>query len=426
MGTVRMGSVRLRRRGAGMATGGSRRVRRGLAGGTDVAWMGRLGRRGDFVLGLLGATGGAFLGGCEDAPPPPPTTAQLAYAEIVAEEDARGDIGLERVRAHLDGDDPAVRAMAVRALGRQEDRAWVPRLGDMLDDSDPAVRMAAAAALAQSVYGEDPGEVVSLLAGRVARETDAGVVGALATNTGRLAFANEEQREAGAAALAAAGRRIGELAAGPGMAGRLGLMRGIEAFARSGGPDRALPDALAAIARSPGDGGNAADPVEVRIRRLAAAARTHANQLTDGDIARLLGDSDWGVRRQALIAAARLATVAAEAGLGDSDLEVRLEPAKVILFRLGADPDARVRVEALRAYDARGRATEGCGAILAALDHPDPDVVATALDLLATPCPDVETQRGVLAARVAAEDGDDGDWRAPTRALYALAAIAPG
>ena len=426
MGTVRMGSLRLRRRGTGTATGGSRRVRRGLAGGTDGAWMGRLGRRGDLVLGLLGAAGGgAWIAGCGDASPPP-TATQLAYAEIVAEEDARGDIGLERVRAHLDGDDPAVRAMAVRALGRQEDRAWVPRLGDMLDDPEPAVRTAAAAALAQSVYGEDPGEAVSLLAGRVTRETDAAVVGALATNIGRLAFAGEEQREAGGEALAVAGRRIGELAADPGMAGRLGLMRGIEAFARGGGPDRALPDALAAIARSPGDGGSAADPVEARIRRLAAAALTHANQLTDSDIARLLADADWGVRRQALIAAARRGTAAAEAGAGDSDPPVRLEAVNVIVFLLGADPDARVRVEALRAYGARGRATEGCGAILAALDDPDPDVVATALDLLATPCPDVETQRRALAARVAAGDGDDGDWRAPSRALYALAAIAPG
>ena len=377
MGTVRMGSVRLRRRETRVPLG----------------------------PGTLAVAFAAFLAGCDDAPPAP-TAAQAAYAEIVAEEDARGDIGLERVRAHLENDDPAVRAMAVRALGRQEDRAWTARLGDMLDDPDPGVRMAAAAALAQSVYGEDPGEVPSHLAGRVGQETDAGVVGALATNLGRLAFASEEQWEAGGEALAAAGRRIGELAADPGMAGRLGLMRGIEAFARGGAPDRALPDELAAIARSPVDAGNAGDPVEARIRRLAAAALTHANQLTHGDMARLLADADWGVRRQALIAAARQGTAAAEGGL--------------------ADPDARVRVEALRAFGARERATEGCGPILATLDDPDPDVVATALDLLATPCPDVETQRGALASRVAAGAGDDGEWRAPSRGLYALAAIAPG
>ena len=427
MGTVRMGSLRLRRLGTGTATGGARRRRRGIVrgarGASSTTPGSRVVRRP--ACGLATAGIAAWIAGCGDASPPP-TAAQAAYAEIVAEEDARGDIGFERVRAHLDGDDPAVRAMAVRALGRQEDRAWTARLGDMLDDPDPAVRMAAAAALAQSVYGEDPGEVVSLLAGRVGRETDAAVVGALATNIGRLAFASAEQREAGASALAATGRRIGELAADPGMAGRLGLMRGIEAFARGGGPDRALPDELAAIARSPGDGGSAGDRVEARIRRLAAAALTHANQLTDGDIARLLADADWGVRRQALIAAARRGTAAAEAGPGDPDPPVRLEAVNVIMFLLGADPDARVRVEALRAYGERGRATEGCGAILAALDDPDPDVVATALDLLATPCPDVETQRGVLASRVAAEGGDDGDWRAASRALYALAAIAPG
>ena len=62
--------------------------------------------------------------GCADAPPPP-SDAQIAYAEIVAEEDARGEIGLERVLAHVENDDPWVRAMAVRALGRLEDRSGV-------------------------------------------------------------------------------------------------------------------------------------------------------------------------------------------------------------------------------------------------------------------------------------------------------------
>ena len=383
MGKVRMGSVRLRGRG------------RRVDGGPAPAGV-----------GLLAVVLAGFLAGCADAPGRP-SGGRAAYAEIVAEEDARGEIGLERVRAHLDDDDGVVRAMAVRALGRLEDRERIVRVGEMLGDPDPAVRTAAAAAMAQSVYGEDPGAVLPQLAARIGEEADAEVVGSLATNLGRLAFATAEQRLAGASALVAAGERIGELGGDRREHAELGLMRGIEAFARSGGVTDPLSPELAAIARAGEDAADPQDPIRVRIRRLAAAALTHGDRLGSEDMARLLADADWGVRRQALIAVAGSGTAAAEAipaGLGD--------------------PDPRVRVEALRAHAARVRPAEGCGAILAALDDPDPDVVATALDLLATPCPRMEAQREALASRVAAPD--DGDWRGPARALHALAAIAPG
>lgn len=382
MGTVRMGPVRLR--------GCGRQVDGGLA---------------PAAVGLVAVVLGGFVAGCGDAPGQP-SGGQAAYAEIVAEEDARGEIGLERVQAHLHDDDGVVRAMAVRALGRLEDRERIVQVGEMLDDPDPAVRIAAATAMAQSVYGEDPGAVLPQLAARIGGEADAEVIGSLATNLGRLAFATGEQRLAGASALVAAGARIGELEGDAGGLGALGLMRGIEAFARSGGVTDPLSPALAEIARGRGDAADSEDPIQVRIRRLAAAALTHGNQLVPEDMARLLADADWGVRRQALIAAARSGTAAAEAipaGLGD--------------------PDPRVRVEALRAHGARVRPAEGCGAIVAALDDPDPDVVATALDLLATPCPGMDVQREALATRVAALD--DGDWRGPARALHAFAAIVP-
>ena len=371
MGTVRMGSIRL-------------------------SVCGR---------GLVAAALAPLLASCADAPPPP-SGAQAAYAEIVAEEDARGEIGLERVRAHLSSSDPAVRAMAVRALGRLEDGGRVTELEGRLDDPDPRVRMAAAVALAQSVYGADPGSVLPLLAQRLEPETDAEVVGGLATNLGRLAFQSAEQRAAGGAALAAAALRIEGLAADARAVARLGLARGIEAFARGGGPDHELSEELAEIAKSltHGDGATNLDTTPVRTRRLAAAALTHTGQLAPEDMGRLLADEDWGVRRQILLAAARHGTAAAEvipAGLKDSD--------------------PRVRVEALRAHDAWVREAGGCTALLAALDDPDPDVVATALDLLASPCPEGEAQRRALASRVTL----DSDWRGPVRALHALAGLAP-
>ena len=356
--------------------------------------------------GLLPVALAPSLAGCADAPRPS-SDAQAAYAEIVAEEDARGAIGLERVRAHLAGNDPAVRAMAVRALGRLEDGGRVTELGEKLDDPDPRVRMAAATALAQSVYGADPGPVLPLLAGRIEDETDVEVVGGLATNLGRLAFQSAEQRTAGGEALATAAQRVEGLAAGSLAVAMLGLARGIEAFARSGGAEHALSEELVEIAKSltNGDGATGLDPTPVRTRRLAAAALTHTGRLAPENMARLLADEDWGVRRQVLLAANRHGAVAA--GIVSTGLR---------------DPDPRVRVEALRAHGAWEREPQGCGALLAALDDPDPDVAATALDLLASPCPEGDAQRRALASRVTL---DGGDWRGPVRALYALSGLAP-
>jgi len=362
-------------------------------------------------MGSLRLTALATLAtGCADAPPPP-SEAQVAYAEIVAEEDARGEIGLERVLAHLENDDPWVRAMAVRALGRLEDRGRVAGLGERLDDPDPTVRMAAAAAMAQSVYGQDPGAVLPRVAERIGEEEDAEVVGGLSTNLGGLAFGSAEQRAAGAAALAAAWQRLGELGADGEPSARLGLARGIEAFARGGGTEASLPQEVEEIARSLLESGDddGEHPASVRTRRLAAAALTHADRLAGEDLVGLLEDADWGVRRQAMIAATRHGTA----------------PAEAVSAAL-ADPDPRVRVEALRAHGEWAPAAEGCAAILQAFGDPDPDVVATAMDLMVMPCREANAPGPAIANLSAVLDGQSADWRNRARALYALAGIAPG
>ena len=384
MGTVRLGSIRMK---------GLGRDWRGLAAGV--------------IAGMLA--------GCADDPPQaagaPSAVALAAYAEIVAEEDARGDAGLDRVHAHLESADPAVRRMAARALGRLEDPERATAIAALLDDPDPGVRIAAAGALAQSVYGRDPGDALPTLAARAEGEADPAVLGAVATHLGRLAFATEAQREAAATAIADVARRLEAAGGDAGLAGRLGLARGLEAFARGGAAGGSLPAGLVAAAtdlaaNAPG----AADALAAaRVRRLAAAALIHTGQLEPDGAAALLADEDWGLRRLAMIWAARRGAGAAatiRAGLGDSD--------------------PRVRVEALRAHDEWLRETEGCAEALAALDDPDPDVVATALGSLAEPCSEGEAQRDALAGIVAELDRDDAGWRAPVRALYALAGIAPG
>ncbi len=142
---------------------------------------------------------------------------------------------------------------------------------------------------------------------------------------------------------------------------------------------------------------------------MATAALVHTGQLAPADAVRLLEDPDWGVRRQVVIGTARHGTA----------------PGEVIPAGL-EDPDPRVRVEALRAYDRWTRPEEGCAAILRGVDDGDPHVEATAIGLAARPCPDPETQRQALATKAAELDDPDADWRGPARALHALAGIAPG
>ena len=382
---------------------------------------------------------------------PSVTDFHVAYAEIVAEEDARGEIGLERVRAHLGSEDPRLRAAAVRALGRLEDPPRHGEISPLLGDPDPTVRTAAATALAQSVFGSGPGEVVRLLSARIPEESDPAALGALATNVGRLTLQTPGQRAAAAGALTTASARLLSLHEDPDLLARLGLARGIEAFARGGQAGDTLPAALSAAAASlatltapPGDP-NA--QTATRIRRTAAAALVHSGQLGEDAALRLLHDADWSVRRQVVLGTNRDGT-----GLTD-----------VIPAALD-DPDPRVRVEAVRAHHRWLRSAQGCGAIIQAVADPDPDVAAVAIGLLGRPCSDMEAQVAALRGRVAGlgggvdggaeaggggaggegDEGDEGtaerdgdaaegeeaaaaaDWRGPARALHALAGLVPG
>ena len=358
------------------------------------------------------------VGACEAPVPAPAADRYAGYAEIVAEEDARGEIGLARIEAHLAGEDPALRALAVRALGRLEDPGQVERIVPLLDDAEGEVREAAAHAIAQAVFGADPGAVARVLAERIATEGDPAVLGAIATSLGRLTFGTAAARSEADAALVAAAARLPSIEADPDLAGRVGLARGIEAFARNGqaggagGP--ALSEALAGVAGSLAEvgaagGADGAGIAAARLRRLAVAALVHGDQLGTEAARSLLQDEDWGVRRQVVAAATRHG-VAAET----------IVPAAL------ADPDPRVRVEAVAAYDRQLRPGMGCAAIIAAMSDPDPDVVAAAIGLAARPCPDLDAQRQGLRAKIAEVEDAGADWRGPSRALHALAAIAPG
>ena len=391
------------------------------------------GRR--LVGGLAVAALAALLAsGCGDRTGGP----YADMAAIVAEEDARSAIGLRRIHDAREGSDPALRALAVRALGRLEDPLELDHLADaLLEDPDAGVRVAAATAMVQaisssprstvadadSIWARARSVVRRTLALQAVVETDPRVLGALAANLGRMV----PYQDPGLVAegLATLAERLPDTPADPAHAAHLGFARGIKSLARLAPP---LPpdlaraatallafglDAGAAAATAPGSDPvrPGIDPGAARIRRLAVAALAPGGQLEDSQLRDLMADPDWGVRRQAVLATARTgadAGWAARAGLRDVAPEVRLE--------------------ALAAYDRWLRADDGCGPIVRAVDDPNPHVADRATELLAAPCPDREGQRRALAARA----GDlgtgipgGGDWRGAARALHALAGSWP-
>lgn len=418
MGSLRLGSGRVSW-WRGRARPGARRVGSGgrvgpaarrVGGGSRVGLAARpVGSGGRVGLAIVAAFAASAIAGCGESP----TDFHLAYAEIVAEEDARGEIGLTRVLAHLQGDDARVRAVAVRALGRLEDASRAGRIAPLLADADPAVRAAAATALAQSVFGNDPGSVTQLLADAIPAESDPAVLAALATSVGRPQLRDPAQSARADAALTAVAMRILALEGDPNLIARLGLSRGIEAFTRGAQSGDTLSSALASAAAAlatltvppNAPGAEAA----MRTRRTATAALVHTGQLGTEAATRLLRDPDWGVRRQVVLGTNRDGT-----GLGE------IIPAAL------EDPDPRVRLEAVRAHHRWLRPSVGCDAIIAAITDPDPRVALTAIGLAARPCGEVEAQVAALRARVAELDEEGAGWRVAARALHALAGIAPG
>lgn len=345
-----------------------------------------------------------------------PTAFHEAYAEVVDEEDARGREGLTRVLVHLDDADPAVRAVAARALGRLEDPGRLASLEARTADPDPAVRAAVVHAAAQTVFGRDPAPALPMLLERTQAETDPAVLGALASALGRVEARTPEAEAATAAGLGLVAERLlgeagGDPLGDPKLAGRMGLARGLEAFARRGGARTAEWTAAARSLAALVDSTRAQDAA--RIRRLAVAALARAGALSP-ELARPgTADPDWGVRRQVLVAAART----------EAD---RLEPALAQAVVAGlADPDPRVRVAALRAYDRQVRLREGCGPVLEALADMNPHVSTTAAGLAARPCPDGEAQLAALRGRLAELDRSGGNWRGSARVVAALASLVP-
>jgi len=339
------------------------------------------------------------------------------YRVLLDAEDARPSDGPGRATLleAAEHDDPFLRRIAVRALGRLEDPALAPAIEARLGDPVAAVREAAAEALAQSVHRGDGGPVLEALLVRVSDETDARVRGMLARSLGRLAVAPEDRGRVERALVRLAGESAGSVDAS------LGVTLGFEAFVRGSGGGRLGRDAadtlesLARFGRTPGEPteGDASTPdgrAAGHVRALALAALGGSRRMTLPLLQEALSDPEPEVRRTALTFLPSAPPSARE----------------ILLAQALADGSPRVLIGALRWLEASPRSETACQRLVAAAEPDRPaGVRVVALSALSRPCPFPEGQRETLLRAVAELGQPEAPWQPAAAALVSLAALEP-
>lgn len=337
------------------------------------------------------------------------TESRDVYQQLLDAEDARpadGDV-LTLLLDAATSEDPYLRRIAVRALGRLEDPELAATIVPHLEDVNAAVRATAATALAQSVHGEDGSWVLDHLIARVESESDASARGALARSLGRLRLATSDRRRA-VEALAT----LGGAGGGEPEEALVGLALGLESVMRLSddeGLSRPAADVLAELITldsnaTPAPGGDAAG----HIRALAASALGRSRRLTYELIDRALSDPEPEVRR---VVVDYLGVVSPTRRGG-------------LLTRALEDTSPRVRIAAVRYLARLPRTAPRCEQLITAAGPAVPAAVrVVALEALGRGCPNFSAQRARLVS-TAAELGDTaGGWQPAARALLSLAAI---
>ncbi len=337
-----------------------------------------------------------------------------AFLSIVAAEDARPTGGPALVRLHIlaDSDSRFIRAAAVRALGRLENPDVADSLERALSDPAPEVRAEAANALAQAYFGVSGGEALGPLLERAEVEHDLTARAALASSMGRLVL-NAVDAERVSDALIEMSYAHGTDAPGELMEG---VALGIDALSRSTG----------------------ADVVHGRLARRLDALRLYA----DGSVTR---------QHQARVRALAV-NVLGSAGLLDRErMRIALRDENVVVKTAGArwiemlPPDQRgealrqamfsrsvpAQTEGLRFILSQPRTARTCEYLISGAQAPPPDLFVPvglrvlSIDGLAKACPDLIAQRDVLSTVAAPDQIDSIAWQPASRALVALAQIAP-
>ena len=347
----------------------------------------------------------------------------VSRATIIRAEDARG-AGPEGITPILEGlNNPALRELSIRAIGRLERPQQIGNLIPYLQN--PALAATTAEALAQAIQGVRTDtmsaagkralvdSVFRALRSAPRRGLNPLAIAALARSIGRLPYDEPEQARVAEAAM---------LAMSPRSAGRwrdearamTGIAHGLYSLARARRTLGSLSQpAVAWLRRASLFGLDRPDTPPVR--RLAWLALTANGTIEKNEVSGAISeDKDEQSRRLA---------VAALPNVDDSIFQ-RQE-----LNRARRDRSWLVRLEWLRVYRQRFAATD-CAPLVAALSDSVHHVRLAAIDALGAPCPTNDTVR--VALRRIAEEGPMGStprpatgvsWHARAHALLSLARI---
>ncbi|HTL43765.1 MAG TPA: peptidylprolyl isomerase [Vicinamibacterales bacterium] len=338
-----------------------------------------------------------------------------AQAVLAAQQPSTPVVAAERAWAGADvlwpltqTADPATTAAALRALGRLEDPALVPRILPFVDAADASVRSAASRAVAQSLQNApglpDPATlaaIVDALQRHVSVEDATGVA-----SLGALTYSNADDVARVEGVL---DRLLDDTIAGESLTALRGTtLSSFESLIRRNARVPGLRLQPETIARLEGavQGLHANDGASERLYALLTMVQ--AGVVTPVAERAALTDSFDQVRRIAVKALAGTARA-----VGDDE---RTEA----LRRALDDPSALVRYEGVLAYAKAEAAAHGCLPLLQALQDTSPHVVNAALDALGTACVGDED----VNVRVAAESrapAANGEWQREAHAFVALA-----
>ncbi len=325
---------------------------------------------------------------------------------------------LATIRAGARSADPQTARVGVRALGRLERPALIPDILPSLRNEFPEVRVEAANAVGQAAQGwrdEKPPAAATVdaamapLVARLKVEAEPDVRAAICETLGRIPYATSAQAEAVERALVEMAGRA-EL-----VADRLGVAKGLEAFARTQRKLRAPGDDAVAVLRRFATPASVDAATGARIRRLALEALIAASALDTSLVAAAAHDPDAQVRRLAV----RATAPPAGASLGDDDVHAVLSLGLV-------DDSQAVRLEALRSLRARNDAGS-CAAAQTAVGDRDLHVALAALDQLGACGAAAEAVAALEHAVTDLSDaGSARGWHRAAHALVALASASPG
>lgn len=306
---------------------------------------------------------------------------------------ARTPAQVATFEAGLNHADTLVQRVAVRAVGRLEQPAWLERLATAFGSPAVTVRVEAANAVAQAAHREGADGAFQVLRRSPADRPDAGVHAALLRAAGRLQVSAAMAPEV--VAWLEAGLRS------PDPVVRAGAARGLYDHLRRANRGRSASEEALGLLRTILAGESAAE-----TRRVAMLALGVTGRLDSATVHNALHDRDEQVRM--------LAT--------QTTRTHRELPGRAALAGIARhDPSHLVRIEAIRAIASPGmREVLGCEPFVEALQDPSIHVQLLAIDALGAGCPPA-SQPVTLLDRVAQEPITEGAWHRPAAALHALA-----